>query len=86
MRLLGLVNRTVREINEMAYEFDEAFMVDASRAHTELGLRTTPLANAIAQTVRWYRDHGAASSRTATRAGATHPSGVSRRTSSPSGS
>jgi hypothetical protein len=39
MRALGLVNRTVREINEMSYEFDEPFIVDSSRAETELGLR-----------------------------------------------
>jgi nucleoside-diphosphate-sugar epimerase len=66
MRALGLVNRTVREINEMRYEFDEPFIVDASRAQTELGLRATPLADAVEQTVRWYRarpspsaaDHG----------------------------
>ena len=55
MRALGLVNRTVREINEMRYEFDEPFIVDASRAETELGLRATLLADAIEQTVRWYR-------------------------------
>ena len=51
----GLVNRTVREINEMRYEFDEPFIVDASRAETELGLRATPLTEAVEQTVRWYR-------------------------------
>jgi nucleoside-diphosphate-sugar epimerase len=55
MRALGLVNRTVREINEMAYEFDEPFIVDASRAEIELGLRATPLADAVQQTVRWSR-------------------------------
>jgi nucleoside-diphosphate-sugar epimerase len=33
MRALGLVNRTVREINEMRYEFDEPFLVDASRGN-----------------------------------------------------
>src|SRR4051794_23206827 len=55
MRALGLVNRTVREVNEMAYEFDEPFVVDASRAESELGLRATPLADAVEQTVRWYR-------------------------------
>ena len=58
MRALGLVNRTVREINEMRYEFDEPFIVDASRAETELGLRATPLADAVEQTVRWYRATG----------------------------
>jgi nucleoside-diphosphate-sugar epimerase len=56
MRALGLVNRTVREINEMRYEFDEPFIVDASRAETELGLLATPLAAAVEQTVRWYRE------------------------------
>ena len=55
MRALGLVNRTVREINEMRYEFDEPFIVDSSRAETELGLRAAPLADAVEQTVRWYR-------------------------------
>ena len=58
MRALGLVNRTVREINEMRYEFDEPFIVDASRAETELGLRATPLTDAVEQTVRWYRSAG----------------------------
>ena len=64
MRALGLVNRTVREINEMRYEFDEPFIVDASRAETELGLRATPLTDAVEQTVRWYRAQGAPSSAT----------------------
>jgi hypothetical protein len=39
----------------MRYEFDEPFIVDSSRAETELGLRATPLADAVEQTVRWYR-------------------------------
>jgi nucleoside-diphosphate-sugar epimerase len=62
MRALGLVNRTVREINEMRYEFDEPFIVDASRAETELGLRATPLTDAVEQTVRWYREQQTSSS------------------------
>jgi nucleoside-diphosphate-sugar epimerase len=62
MHALGLVNRTVREINEMRYEFDEPFIVDASHAETELGLRATPLADAVEQTVRWYREQATPSS------------------------
>jgi nucleoside-diphosphate-sugar epimerase len=62
MRALGLVNRTVREINEMRYEFDEPFILDASRAETELGLRATPLTDAVEQTVRWYREQAIPSS------------------------
>jgi nucleoside-diphosphate-sugar epimerase len=69
MRALGLVNRTVREINEMRYEFDEPFIVDASRAETELDLRATPLADAVEQTVGWYRKQQASAS-SETRAGA----------------
>jgi hypothetical protein len=45
---------TVREINEMRYEFDEPFIVDASCAETKLGLRATPLTNAVELTVRCY--------------------------------
>jgi nucleoside-diphosphate-sugar epimerase len=62
LRALGLVSRTVREINEMRYEFDEPFIVDASRAETELGLRATPLADAVEETVRWYREQAIPSS------------------------
>ena len=62
MRALGLVNRTVREINEMRYEFDEPFIVDSSRAETELGLRATPLTEAVELTVRWYRGQETSSS------------------------
>ena len=56
------MNGTVREVNEMAYEFDEPFIVDASRAETELGLRATPLADAVQQTVHWYRAQAGPSS------------------------
>jgi hypothetical protein len=52
----------VREINEMRYEFDEPFVVDASLAENQLGLRATPLADAVEQTVRWYREQEKSSS------------------------
>jgi nucleoside-diphosphate-sugar epimerase len=71
MRALGLVNRTVREVNEMAYEFDEPFIVDASRAESELGLRATPLTDAVEQTVRWYREQ----TRPSSAAGPQQPNG-----------
>jgi hypothetical protein len=46
----------------MRYEFDEPFIVDASHAQTELGLRATSLIDAIEQTVRWYRRQAVPSS------------------------
>jgi nucleoside-diphosphate-sugar epimerase len=63
MRAFGVVNRTVREINEMRYQFNEPFIVDASCAETELGLHATPLADAVDQTVRWYREQKTSSSK-----------------------
>jgi nucleoside-diphosphate-sugar epimerase len=62
MRARGLVNRTVREVDEMRYEFDEPFIVDSSRAEAELGLRATPLGDAVDQTVQWYRAQAVVSS------------------------
>jgi nucleoside-diphosphate-sugar epimerase len=81
MRALGLVNWTVREISEMRYEFDEPFIVDASRAETELGLRATPLADAVEHTVGWYREQA-----TSSRAPEDHREGRTRHgSSSPQG-
>src|SRR5829696_8756284 len=53
---LGLFNPALRETIEMLYEFEEPFVVDASRFEREFGERATPLREAIARTVRWYRD------------------------------
>jgi nucleoside-diphosphate-sugar epimerase len=53
---LGLFNPTRRETIEMLYEFEEPFVVDASRFEREFGDQATPLREAIQRTVRWYRD------------------------------
>ena len=58
VRAVGLVNPTVRELVEMAYEFDEPFVVDSSRI-ASLGLRATPIPVALERTLAAYRaDHG----------------------------
>jgi len=58
VRAVGLVNPTVRELVEMAYEFDEPFVVDSSRI-ASLGLRATPIPEALERTLAAYRaDHG----------------------------
>ncbi len=38
-------------VAEMAYEFEEPFVVDSTRAETRPG----PLADAVAEAVDWYR-------------------------------
>jgi nucleoside-diphosphate-sugar epimerase len=51
---LGLVNREIRELWEMQYEFEKPFVVDSSRFERTFGVRATPLGDAIQQTVAWH--------------------------------
>ena len=51
-----LVDPTMRELVEMQYQFEEPFVVDSSRIAGKLGVRATPLEQALADTLRSYRD------------------------------
>ncbi len=62
IRALGLFNPMMRELAEMAYEFEEPFVLNTSRYESTFGAAGTPLANAIAATVAWYRAQTATSS------------------------
>jgi hypothetical protein len=62
MRALGLVNRTVREIKRDALRVRRTVHRRLLPRGTELGLRATPLADAVEQTVRWYRAQASPSS------------------------
>jgi nucleoside-diphosphate-sugar epimerase len=55
VRALGLFNPMMRELAEMAYEFDEPFILDTAKYESTFGTAGTPLATAIAATVAWYR-------------------------------
>jgi nucleoside-diphosphate-sugar epimerase len=55
VRALGLVNPMLRELAEMSYEFDEPFVLDTSKYESAFGVAGTPLADALAATVAWYR-------------------------------
>ena len=55
VRALGLVNPMLRELAEMSYEFDQPFVLDTSKYQSAFGATGTPLADAIAATVAWYR-------------------------------
>ena len=55
LRVLGLVNPMMRGLAEMSYQFDEPFILDTSRYESVFGAAGTPLADAIAATVAWYR-------------------------------
>jgi hypothetical protein len=56
MRGLGLVNPMMRGLAEMAYEFEAPFILDTSKYETTFGTAGTPLIEAIATTIAWYRN------------------------------
>jgi nucleoside-diphosphate-sugar epimerase len=55
VRALSLVSPMMRELAEMAYEFEEPFVLDTSKYESTFGTAATPLATAVADTVAWYR-------------------------------
>ena len=55
VRALGLVNPVLRELAETSYQFGEPFVLDTSKYQAAFGPAGTPLADAIAATVAWYR-------------------------------
>ena len=55
VRALGLVNPVLRELAETYYQFNEPFVLDTSKFESAFGAAGTPLADAIAATVSWYR-------------------------------
>jgi len=57
IRIMGLFNPVMRELVEMLYEFDDPFVMDHSRFVETFGDIATPLDQAIAETVAWYRQH-----------------------------
>ncbi len=56
LRALGIVNPMVRGLAEMAYEFEEPFVLDTSKFESTFGMKGTSLDVAIKETVAWYRD------------------------------
>jgi nucleoside-diphosphate-sugar epimerase len=55
LRAMGLVSPLMRGLAEMAYEFEEPFILDTTKFESAFGTAATPLATAIADTVAWYR-------------------------------
>ena len=55
LRVMGLFNPSIREVIEMLYEFEQPFVVDSSKAEQRLGLSPTPLDEALATTIAWFR-------------------------------
>lgn len=60
MRVSGLFSSDVKEIAELAYQFERPFVMDSTASEAALGLRPTPLPEAAAATVAWWRTVAAA--------------------------
>ncbi len=55
LRALGLFNSLVRETAEMAYDFEQPFVMDGAKFTRAFGAAPTPLPEAVAATVGWFR-------------------------------
>lgn len=53
--IMALFNPIIQEIKEMLYEFEEPFVLDHSKFERAFGSNPTPHAEAIRQTLGWYR-------------------------------
>ncbi len=60
LRAVALTNKTVRELLEMGYQFEEPFVVDSTDMTTLLGAVATPMERGLEQTVDSYRRAAAA--------------------------
>jgi nucleoside-diphosphate-sugar epimerase len=60
LSMAGMFVPIVRKMKEMAYEFDEAFVVDDSQFCAAFGAQVTPLPEAARATVAWYQARHAA--------------------------
>lgn len=55
LTLVGVFNPMVRELKETAYQFDNPWVVDHSKFERAFGANPTPLEDALAATINWYR-------------------------------
>ena len=53
LRLAGLAVPIVRELNEMAYQWEQPFVVNDAKFRARYGDRSTPLAEGARRTVEW---------------------------------
>ena len=58
LRAMGLVSPLMRGLAEMAYEFEEPFILDTTKFESAFGTAATPLATAITDTVAVVPDPG----------------------------
>jgi len=55
LKAVGLFVPDLKELKEISYQFTEPFEIDSSAATATFGLEATPLDDALATTVEWWR-------------------------------
>jgi nucleoside-diphosphate-sugar epimerase len=58
LRPMGIFSKDLRELAETLYQFDRPFVMDSAASQAALDLRPTPLPEAAAATVAWWRAQG----------------------------
>ena len=58
LQTLGLVNPTMRGLAEMAYQFEQPFVLDTTEYESTFGAAGTAMDVAIKETVAWYQGQG----------------------------
>jgi nucleoside-diphosphate-sugar epimerase len=54
-RAVGLVMPVIRQIEEVAYQFDEPFVMDSAPFTAQFEVEATPLPEAAVETIRWWK-------------------------------
>jgi nucleoside-diphosphate-sugar epimerase len=57
-RMIGLVMPIMRQIEEVAYQFDEPFVMDSSPFTEAFGMQATTLRQSTADTMAWWQQQG----------------------------
>ncbi|RYV51881.1 NAD-dependent epimerase/dehydratase family protein [Pengzhenrongella frigida] len=55
LRAIGVVNPVMRELPEVAYQFEQPFVLDSTAAQETFGLVPTPWEAVLADVINWYR-------------------------------
>ncbi|WP_115787066.1 NAD-dependent epimerase/dehydratase family protein [Arthrobacter silvisoli] len=59
LKALGLASTSMRELAETLYQFERPFVMDSAASQARLGLAPTPLPEAAAATIAWWRQQEA---------------------------
>ena len=57
IRIAGLFNPMLRELNETLYQFEQPFVSDASKFQNAFGFEPTSHRDAVSRTVAWFQRH-----------------------------